>query len=142
MEKKSKIVIIIIAVLGVALVVAGGFFVLSNRKKGEDKPKEEEKKELTEEEKGNIINDIMVVGIELYNNQKYLELPKSETSGYYATVGKLKELGYTNANELVMNCKDADAVIFFDVDHPEKYQNGPPIMTMYDCSGYHLNSNS
>lgn len=96
----------------------------------------EEEQQLTVEDKGILINNLMVLGIELYDSGKYLELPKSNTSGYYVTVSQLKSMGYSNIDSLVMNCSDDHAVIFFDVDHIEKYSSGYPILAVYDCSEF------
>lgn len=131
----NKKTIIIVAIIAVIVIAAG--IVLAFTLKKEEKPKQEkpeEKEEMTPEEIGNTVNDIMLIGVELYNNGKYLEFPKDPNNGYYATLGKLKELGYTNADSLVMNCHDNDRVIYFDVDHIADYASGMPMMTIYDCS--------
>lgn len=138
-NEKNKFLIPVFIVIGVLLLIGVGVVVLLNKDE-EVKPPEienkEPEKELTEEEAGLMINDLMLVGIEIYDSGRYLDFPKSG-SMYYATKGDLRKMGYTNIDELVQpSCSDGHSVLFFDVDNAEQYSGGYPIMTVYDCSDF------
>ena len=94
--------------------------------------------ELSVEEIGNMINDLYLIGLEIYNSNGYLDLPKSG-SMYYATKSKLRKMGYSNIDNLVQSsCLDSHSILFFDVDNLEQYFGGAPIMVVYDCSEFVL----
>lgn len=118
------------------MIVTGVTLSLTLRKNKEDNPtpsKDEVQEELTAEEKGNRINELIIIGIELYNNNKYKEFDRSSDSMYYTTLGDLKELGYNSVEELLIGCNDTDRIIFFDSEHPEKYSSNVPILINIDC---------
>lgn len=136
MENK-KIINIITIILAIALITTGvtiGFISMNKNKEDNPTPSNNEvQKELTAEEKGNRINDLMIIGLDLYNNDKYKEFDKNSDLMYYATLGDLKELGYNNVEELLIGCSDTDRIIFFDSEHPEKYSSNAPILINIDC---------
>lgn len=131
--KNKRIVLIVIILCLVILTVIG--VVVFTGKKETDNPKKDPvaKDELTVEERGNLMNELSKIALELYQNEKYLEFPKSNTSGHYATVGELKKLGYTDVDSYLRNCTDDHAVIFFDIDHMERYPDGYPFLTICEC---------
>ena len=138
-KNNTQILIPIFIVIGVLALIGGVVVVFLNKDKTVMPPKIENKepeKELTEEEAGLMINDLFLVGIEIYDSGRHLEFPKSG-SMHYATKGDLRKMGYTNIDELVQpSCSDGHSVLFFDVDNAEQYSGGYPIMTVYDCSGF------
>lgn len=142
-ESKKKVLIPIIVVIVILCVIGVVVAILLNKQNSGDEYKEPEyepiqmpQEDLTEEEHGNILNDILLIGIDIYDSGKYLELPKSDDVGYFATVSKLKEMGYTNIDKLLHNCSDGHAVIFFDVEHMENYIGGYPILTVHNCEDF------
>ena len=138
-SKKKNILILMIIVFVILIVVGVGVVVLVNRNKSIESPNindKEPEKELTEEEAGLMVNDLYFIAVELYDTGKYVSLPKTG-SVYYATKGKLKELGYTNVDELVLdNCSDGHSIIFFDTENPNNYLSGYPISAVHDCSSF------
>ena len=70
-NEKNKFLIPVFIVIGVLLLIGVGVVVLLNKDE-EVKPPEienkEPEKELTEEEAGLMINDLMLVGIEIYDS--------------------------------------------------------------------------
>ena len=133
-QKKINILIIILAIILIVTGVTIGFISMNKNKEDNPTPSNNEvQKELTAEEKGNRINDLMIIGLDLYNNDKYKEFDKNSDSMYYATLGDLKELGYNNVEELLIGCSDTDRIIFFDSEHPEKYSSNAPILINIDC---------
>ena len=138
-KDKNNLLIPILAVIGILFIIGVGVVVLVDKEKYVEPPKIEDKepeKELTEEEAGLMINDLMRVGIELYDSGRYTELPLSG-SMHYATKGDLRKMGYANIDELVQpSCSDGHSVLFFDVENIDQYSGGYPIMTVYDCSGF------
>ena len=138
-KDKNNLLIPILAVIGILFIIGVGFVVFVNKDESFNPPKIENKdpeKELTEEEAGVMINDLMLVGMEIYDSGRYVEFPKSG-SMYYATKGDLRKMGYANIDELVQpSCSDGHSVLFFDVENIDQYSGGYPIMTVYDCSGF------
>lgn len=135
-KANSKLIVSIIIILClVILTVIGVVVFIGKTEKEPDNPKKDPavKDELTVEERGNLMNELSKIALELYQNEKYLEFPKSGTSGYYATVEELKKLGYTDVDSYLRNCTDNDSVIFFDVDHMERYPDGYPFLTICEC---------
>ncbi len=133
-QKKNNILIIILAIILIVTGVTIGFISMNkNKKDNPTPPNNEVQKELTAEEKGNRINDLMIIGLELYSNDKYKEFDKTSDLMYYATLGDLKELGYNNVEQLLIGCSDTDRIIFFDPKHLEKYSSNVPILINIDC---------
>ena len=133
-QKKINILIIILAIILIITGVTIGFISMNKNKEDNPTPSNNEvQKELTAEKKGNRINDLMIIGLDLYNNDKYKEFDKNSDLMYYATLGDLKELGYNNVEELLIGCSDTDRIIFFDSEHPEKYSSNAPILINIDC---------
>lgn len=133
-QKKNNILIIILAIILIVTGVTIWFISMNkNKKDNPTPPNNEVQKELTAEEKGNRINDLMIIGLELYSNDKYKEFDKTSDLMYYATLGDLKELGYNNIEQLLIGCSDTDRIIFFDSEHLEKYSSNVPILINIDC---------
>lgn len=139
MNNKKNNLISIVIVLLILIVVGVGVVVLVNRNKSIESPNindKEPEKELTEEEAGNMINDLYLIGLDLYDSGKYLNLPKNG-SMYYVTKGKLRELGYTNIDKLVLdNCSDGHSILFFNTEKENSGLIGDPIIAVHDCSGF------
>lgn len=138
-NKKKDILIPIVIVLLILVVIGVGIVVFLNRDVEITSPKIEEKEpevELTEEESGNMINDLYLIGLDLYDTGKYLNLPKIG-SMYYATKGKLKELGYKNIDSLVLeNCSDGHSILFFNLENETEGLIGEAISAVHDCSSF------
>lgn len=133
-QKKNNVLIIILAIILIVTGVTIWFISMNkNKKDNPTPPNNEVQKELTAEEKGNRINDLMIIGLELYSNDKYKEFDKTSDLMYYAGLGDLKELGYNNVEQLLIGCSDTDRIIFFDSEHLEKYSSNVPILINIDC---------
>lgn len=125
------VAIFTIILLGVSITLN---FTLFNKNKNKTNLLNEEKKELTVEEKGNKIDGLMVIGVELYNSGKYKEFQQTSDLMYYVTLGELKALGYTDVEKILINCSDDDRIIYFDDEHLSEYSSKMPVLARFDCS--------
>lgn len=125
------VAIFAVILLGVSITLN---FTLFNKDKNKTSLPNEEKKELTVEEKGNKINGLMIIGVELYNSGKYKEFQQTSDLMYYVTLGELKALGYTDVEKILINCSDDDRIIYFDDEHLSEYSSKMPVLARFDCS--------
>lgn len=83
----------------------------------------------------NEFKDLLSIGVDIYDKEKYIHFSTDESNMQYVTKGKLREMGYTNIDMLVMdNCFDDDIVMYFDIYNVSNYISGYPIIPIYDCS--------
>ena len=129
-NKNKMILPIIIICLGLFLIGEGVYFNLSKEEdtKKKDNPTKHTKQELTVEEQRDVVNNLTMIGMNIYNSGEYLTFEKQDER-YYMTQGQLKERGH-DISKFVFNCIDTDPIIFFDSNVEEGF---PPISITYDC---------
>lgn len=120
---KNKIYIIIASiVLVIAIVITVILIINDNKYSAEpvlppiETPTMSDEEYIQTEEGRNLSNILANYGYELYSNEKYLTFNKTSDGVYYASKTDLLNLNY-DISLIDKNCKEDDAIIFFDVDN-------------------------
>lgn len=136
MNNKVKIVIIsFVIILALTLGGALGYFIASqtsSNDKEKESPKIKNVKEVTDEAIKNKINQLMEIGIKMYESGEYTSFKRNEKNKYYfLTYKDLKTNGYTSVESLLSKCPENKIIItFYD---EKKAEDQYPIYVNFDC---------
>lgn len=108
MKKKS----IAFIVIGIVLIVIGTTLLLTSNS---NKDKEKFTKEYS---------SLFDIANEIYKNNEYLKLPKTNSGQYYMTLGEYKRRKY-DLKLTDPTCPDTFEIIYFDIENKDKYENNP-----------------